>query len=284
MKKLYLVIFPFIALSIICTAFVSMKFHGKSSGGIDSRNGSPGEGTCSNCHSGGSNATTVSINVTPSLTSNEFTQGQTYTITITVAGSGFSKFGFGCEILEKPSNTNAGLMQSPGSGVQLINGSNGRKNALQTAPKNGSGTADFTFEWIAPSNSNSVTIYAVGNCVNGNGSTSGDFSRAVSLTLTTPTVTALGEQKEASLKGFNLYPNPAQDKIHLSYSLIDPKTIKIQLSSIAGEVVAELMNEGQANGIHAKTFDIPTDLAPGVYFLKVFTDNESVAQRLVVIK
>ncbi|MBK6521740.1 MAG: T9SS type A sorting domain-containing protein [Sphingobacteriaceae bacterium] len=284
MKKLYFVIFPFIALSIICTAFVSMKFHSKSSGGIDSRNGSPGEGTCSVCHSTGSNATTVSINVTPSLTSNEFTQGQTYTITITVAGSGYSKFGFGCEILEKPSNTNAGLMQSPGSGVQLINGSNGRKNALQTAPKNGSGTADFTFEWIAPSNSNSVTIYAVGNCVNGNGSTSGDFARAVSLTLTTPTVTALGEQKEASLKGFNLYPNPAQDKIHLSYSLIDPKNVKIQLSSISGEVVAELMNEGQTNGIHAKNLDIPAHLAAGVYFLKVFTDDQSVAQRLVVIK
>ncbi len=284
MKKLYFVVAPFIVLFCICTAFVSLKFHDKSSNGILSQTGSPGEGLCSGCHGGGPSATTISINATPSFSNNEFIQGQLYTITVTVAGSGYPKFGFGCEILSASTNTNAGLMQNPGSGVKLLTGGNGRRNAIQSTPKIGTGTADFTFDWIAPSDGIGVRIFAIGNCVNGNGNTSGDFARTISLTLSTPTITGVEQQKGLSLRNFQVFPNPVQDKINVSYGLSDPKHVKIQLSSVTGQIVAELLNEKQENGMYTKNLNVPSDVASGVYFLKILADNENVAQRLVVIK
>lgn len=284
MKKLYFVIVPFLALIIFCSAFVSLKYHGKTSTGIVGQTGSPGEGTCSGCHFGGSNATTVSINAVPSFTNNEFVQGQTYTITITVAGTAYNTFAFACEILEVGTNVNAGLMQNPGGGVKLLTAGNGRRNALQTGPKAGTGTADFSFEWVAPSNSNNVRFYAVGNCVNANGNTGGDFARTISLTLSTPSVTSIDEQKEISLNGFQMYPNPVQDKINVSYGLSDTKHVNVQLTSITGLVVAQLLDDEQESGLHSKSLDIPSNVASGMYFLKVMTDNKIVAQRLVSIR
>lgn len=284
MKKLYILGSFFIAFFLICTAFVSVKFHNKSSNGITGRTGSPGEGTCAGCHSGGSNATTVSINANPAFVANEYIQGQTYTITITVSGAGYSKFGFGAEILHLGNNTNAGVMTSFGGGVQVTNGPNGRKNAIQSAPKTGTNTADFSFQWVAPTNGIGCTIYVVGNCVDGNGSTSGDFARATSLTLSTPTMTALKEEDKNSLQAFNIFPNPAQDKINVTYNLTDPKHVTMQLLSINGGVIAELLSEDQENGVHAKNIDVPSEVASGVYFLKVMADNKTVAQRLVSIR
>jgi hypothetical protein len=284
MKKLYVALFSCIALFVICTAFASMKFHGKSSGGITGQNGSPGEGSCSGCHGGGSSSTTVTINASPAFINNEYVQGQTYTITVSVIGTAYTNFGFTSEILFTPANTNAGVMSNPGGGVAIVNGPSGRKNAIQTTPKTGVGSADFTYQWTAPSSgANSVKIYAVGNCVNGNGNTSGDFARAVTLTLSTPTITAVEQKKLSALNGFNVYPNPVQDKIHVSYSLTEAKRVSIQLTSITGERVAELLNEEQESGVHSQKLEIPAEVASGMYFLKVTTDNNTVAQRLVSV-
>lgn len=284
MKKLYFVLISSVALFVVCTAFVSLRYHTKSSNGITGQNGSPGEGTCSGCHSGGATTTTVSINAVPAFTNNEYIQGQTYTITVSVTGTGYTKFGFTSEILFSPSNTNAGTMLNPGAGVAIANGPSGRKNAIQTSPQTGAGSYDFTYQWTAPTNGFNVRIYAVGNCVNGNGSSSGDFARTASLFLTTPTITATEQQNLHALNGFNVYPNPLHDAIHVNYSLTDRKNVRIQLYSITGEVVAELLNEDQESGVYSKKLDIPTSVISGVYFLKVNTDSKTVAQRLVSIR
>ncbi len=284
MKRLYFALVTSVALFTLCTAFVSMRYHSKSSNGITGQNGSPGEGTCSGCHSGGATTTTVSINAVPAFTNNEYVQGQTYTITVSVTGTGYTKFGFTSEILFTPSNTNAGVMSNPGAGVVIANGPSGRKNAIQTSPQTGAGTYDFTYQWTAPTNGFNVRIYAVGNCVNGNGNTSGDFARTASLFLTTPTITATEQQNLSALKGFNVYPNPAQNNINVNYGLTDSKHVSIKLCSITGEVVAELFSETQESGIYSKKLDIPAEVASGMYFLKVNTDSKTVAQRLVSVR
>jgi hypothetical protein len=284
MKKVYVLLISSVVLFTICTAFISSRYHSISSGGITGQNASPGEGSCAGCHGGGATSTTVSINAVPAFTNNEYMQGQTYTITITVAGTGYAKFGFTSEILFLPSNTNAGTMSNPSSGVVLANGPSARRNAVQNTPKTGAGTADFTYEWTAPSNGFNVKIYAVGNCVNGNGSTSGDFARVATVTLSTPPITAAQQEKLNPLGGLSVFPNPTQDVINLSYSLTDPKNVNIYLCSITGETVAELLNEKQESGVYSKKLDIPSGVASGMYFLKVNADSKTLAQRLVSIR
>jgi hypothetical protein len=283
MKKVYVAFSSVVLFSLISTAFVSMKFHDKSSSGIVGQTGSPGEGTCSGCHAGGLSSTTVAINANPAFVGNEYVQGQTYTITINIDGSGYSKFGFGCEILHIGTNVNAGTMANAGPGVKFLN-SGARKNAVQTTPKTGTNTSSFSFEWTAPTNGQDCKIYAVGNCVNGNGSTSGDFARATSLSLTTPTITSLAQPGKNVLHGFSVFPNPVQDKINVHYVLNEPKHVSIQLVSIGGELVAQLLEEEQQNDEYTKSFDIPSEIAPGVYFLKINTNGKTLAQRLVSIR
>jgi hypothetical protein len=120
--------------------------------------------------------------------------------------------------------------------------------------------------------------------VNGDGNTGGDFARGASLVISTPDITTIEQQKLTALKGFNVYPNPAQDKIHVSYNLSDPKNVSIQLCSITGEVVAELQNDQEENGLYSKNLNIPANVASGMYFIKVNADSKTVAQRLVSVR
>jgi hypothetical protein len=151
------------------------------SGGMIGYTGSPGEGTCANCHTGGTGSTVVNISSIPSFTSNQFAPGGTYTINVAVLNNAYDHFGFDCEILD-PDDADAGTMSNPGTGVQLL-AFGDRMNATHTMPNNNPGMANFSFVWVAPSTGSAV-IYASGNAVNNNGDNDGDMPNNTSLALT----------------------------------------------------------------------------------------------------
>ena len=136
MKKALLVSGTALITSVLTTSFI-MKW----SSGIPGRTGSPGETTCTACHGGGSGITLVNISATPAFISNQYVPGTTYTVNVSVTNNPYSKFGFGCEILDASSNTDAGIMLTPLVGVQFLTASNGRINAVHTSPKSGTGSA-----------------------------------------------------------------------------------------------------------------------------------------------
>lgn len=281
MGKKHKLIVLFCILSLcISTAFISKKAQ---STGMASQTGAPSEGTCNSCHGGGSGAAAgITITAVPAFTANEYVQGQTYTINISVAGSAFNAFGFDCEILATGTNLNAGTMQNPGTGVQLVNGSFGRKNATHTTPKTGTGAATFNFEWVAPTTGNSARIYVAAIGANLSGSTSGDFPMSTSLLITTPTVTAISENNK-SVIALSVYPNPAKDNFRINYQLRESNTIKAQLMSVTGQLIANLVDEKQEAGMHSKQIQLPLTIEPGVYFLKLFAGSHMAAQRLIAI-
>jgi hypothetical protein len=264
----------FIALG---AAVISASSFVISSNGIAGQTGAPGENTCAGCHSGGAGTTSVSISTTPSITSNQYIPGQTYTVTITVANASFSKFGFGCEILNA-SNANAGVMANAQTGVTFAN-SGTRKNAIHNAPKTGTGSASFSFEWTAPTSGN-ATIYAAGNAVNGTGSTAGDRPGNTSLALTMLGV----DVKENAVSGFNLniYPNPTANQINLDYLLTKQADVKIALFDLKGSEVKVLVNEKQEPGQQNVSSEIDEDIEKGIYIIKLSIDNKSAVQKLFI--
>lgn len=258
------------------TAFIII-----SSTGMTGSTGSPSEGNCGGCHSGGSSiASGMTITASPSFTGNVYEPGQTYSINVTVGAVGFNNFGFGCEILNS-SNGNAGTMQNPGPGVAIANGPFGRKNAIHTSIKSGSGFATFTFQWVAPSNG-AVTIYAAGNCVNLNGSTNGDLPLVTSLALVPPVGTGIGEE-EIQIGNVSIYPNPVKDKLNVNYNLSGSDNVSIQLVSIKGELIAELLNEKKSSGLHHEMLQLPSSVSTGVYFLKLSNNAGVVKQKLITV-
>lgn len=246
--------------------------------------GSPGEGNCGSCHSGGSSsASSISISAIPSFSNNEYIPGTTYTISITVNASGFNQFGFGCEILNA-SNANAGVMQNQGPGVKFLN-SGARKNAVQSTAKSGSGSASFQFEWVAPANG-AATFYVSGNAVNGNNSTSGDFPLSpVSLALqAAPPTDPVALNEHTLLSGeVQLYPNPANGLTGLSFMLKQEAVLEAEILSLDGKSLQRLDLGQLPAGLQSQILHLG-NIAPGLYFVKLSSDGKKLSQKLLILE
>lgn len=255
--------------------------------GIAGYTGSPGETNCSSCHSGGSSpSSAISIRSNPSFTNNQYEPGSTYTMEITVSASGFSKFGFGCEILNV-SNTNAGLMQAAGPGVKFMNVTvqgNQRNNAVHSTGKLNSDSAKFTFEWVAPQ-SGAATIYVSGNAVNGNNSSSGDFPIApVSLALQAAVpIDPVGVKEMGALLGeMILYPLPCNGITNLSYALKHTSLIEISICDLSGKELKRISEGKQEQGQYHKLINL-AGLSEGLYFVKLSGDGNKLSQKLLIV-
>ncbi|MDO9000164.1 MAG: choice-of-anchor V domain-containing protein [Bacteroidota bacterium] len=278
MKKITLTFVIILTVFIVSTSFILSS---KQSTGIAGWTNSPSEGNCGNCHGGGTSAASgITITASPSFSNNTYIAGNTYTINVDVAATGFSKFGFGCEMLNS-ANTNAGLMQNPGTGVKFLT-SAGRKNAVHTTPKTGAGLVTFSYEWVAPASGN-VTIYVGANAVNGNGTTSGDFTFNSSLTITESLSVGIKENNSTVLSQVSVYPNPAHESTTLSYFLIKEQLINIKVIDLHGKLVKEILDETQSSGFHSKIINLQ-DVAPGIYFVKTSANNQTVSQKLISVQ
>lgn len=284
MKKKITVIILLIATISLSTAFIVKNSNGKSG-----YTGSPSEATCANCHGGGTiAANSISITASPSFIQDKYLPDSVYTVSIKVNAMGFSKFGFGCEILNM-FNLSLGNMQTAGPGVQFLNAANGRKNATHTTSKIGTNSATFTFTWIAPSAGGSDAIfYVCGNAVNGNNAMTGDLPIPYSYTITegvapTPTNNVSIENKENYfISKFYVAPNPAQDFTKISYFLNESKNIHIELVEISGKIIKEFINEVQIAGPHNQLLDL-TMVAPGIYFIKANANGQKINQKLILV-
>jgi hypothetical protein len=157
---------------------------GAAAGFAGARTGAPGEGTCSNCHGGGSFGTSVLLEVFENGTATPATSyvgGTTYDVKVTVnKTTGNPKFSFQSTVLNS-SNAMAGSFNTPGSNTQVT-----ALGARSYIEHNAASTPNiFTAKWVAPpALTGTVTFYVNGNCVNGTGGTSGD--QAVSGQLSLP--------------------------------------------------------------------------------------------------
>ena len=276
MKKILLSVLALGVIFISSTAFIVY------SSGEAGKTGSPTETTCASCHSGGTGTTIVGITGNPTFTSNQYVPGQTYTINVNVQNTSYSFFSLGCEVLNS-SNTDAGTMSSCMSGAKFLTATNGRKNVTHTTPKAGTGAAIFSFVWIAPS-TGTATIYAAGNAVNNNGTTIGDQVGNSSLVLSPLTTT---DVKEAVTTGFTdilVYPNPIISKFKISYSIATDAMVNASLYDIQGKLANELINETQVSGNHTLKLSLPDGLPKGAYIVKLATNSNIAAQRLVIVQ
>jgi hypothetical protein len=156
---------------------------GAASGPAGARTGAPGEGTCSNCHGGGSFGASVLLEVFQNGTTTPATSyvgGNTYDVKVTVnKTTGNPKFAFQSTVLNT-SNAMAGSFNTPGSNTQVT-----PLGARSYIEHNAASIPNiFTAKWVAPpALTGTVTFYVNGNCVNGTGGTSGDQAAGSQLSL-----------------------------------------------------------------------------------------------------
>lgn len=285
MKKSIILWLVTATLAITSIGFINKK----NSSGKPGFTGSPGEATCSSsnggCHGGGSSsASSVSLSSVPAFANNVYVPGSTYTISVTVSAAGFTRFGFGCEVLTA-TNTDAGIMQNQGVGTKFLTAPNGRKNATQTTTQTGNtGSFTFSFEWVAPAaGAGNITFYYAGNAVNGTGGTGGDLGINGSLVVNEASTIGIKEfSKNIESLTISAFPNPANEFINISYDLSTNQTINMELVNAQG-IVVKTVDKGFENTGKQSHFIGLKSIPSGIYFLRVKAENVVIGQKTIVV-
>lgn len=79
------------------------------------------------------------------------------------------------------------------------------------------------------------------------------------------------------------YPNPFNPVTKISYSIAKTSRVVLKVFDVSGREVATLENGERAAGIHQVTFD-GKQLASGVYYYRLVTDDFVTTKKLVLIK
>lgn len=240
------------------------------SSGITGKTKKNGQG-CT-CHGSPSNAVSVVISG-PQILS----PGAKGTYRVTISGGPLMRAGTN---IAASSGT---LSVIQGSGLQKIG-----DELTHTSPKAPqSGTVTFEFEFTAPNNPGTVTIYTNGNSVNFDGSSSGDqwnFSTDFPITISTTAV----EQNISQIKNFELYqnyPNPFNPNTVISYNLTKEGLVSLKIYDLAGKEITTLVNEFQKDGFHEVQFDASQfNLTSGTYFYTLETNGLKETRKFVYLR
>lgn len=77
-----------------------------------------------------------------------------------------------------------------------------------------------------------------------------------------------------------VYPNPARENITIEFAVAKAEELKIQLTDVTGKVVQEIYS-GNVSGNFNYQFS-SSDLASGIYLLKINTDSGTEIRRIVI--
>ncbi|MGB9665233.1 MAG: choice-of-anchor V domain-containing protein [Ignavibacteria bacterium] len=248
----------------------SFLFYGYSSG-ITQKTRKNGQGC--NCH-GSSPSTAVNVTISGP---NSLTPGSKGIYRVSISGGPLVRAGTNIAA----SSGELSIVQ--GSGLQKIG-----DELTHTSPKAPSGgVVTFDFEFTAPNSTGQVTLYAIGNSVNFNGSTSGDqwnFANDFIINVGTTSV----ENEKFPVKEFELYqnyPNPFNPSTKISYKLNKDGFTKLTIINLFGEEVVKLVDEFQREGLYEIDFDADRlNFSSGTYFYKLESNGLSDIRKLVYLK
>ena len=261
MKKTVLSIFTLAVFATILTS--------SSVGRTDGRSGSPGDANqdCGQCH-GGSTASTSST-IATDIPASGYVGGSTYNVTVTVAETGASMFGFQITA-EHSSNAKAGTFATGGNS-EIYTVTAGHAVTHNTAGTFGTDSKSWTMTWTAPSSgSGDVTFYVAGNGANGTGDTTGDVIYTDSQAAAEDVANGIAINEFANAD-VNIYPNPTSD--YFTIKGVD-KRATVTLFDLKGSEVKSFANS-------VNQFDV-SDIEQGTYLLYINIDGTPNIEKLII--
>lgn len=80
-----------------------------------------------------------------------------------------------------------------------------------------------------------------------------------------------------------VYPNPVSDQINISLRLDRDVILSVKIMDLLMNDVVRLGNERVNSGEQTKTYNIPNQLNPGIYFLKIEAGGEPKVMKISVL-
>ena len=151
-----------------------------------------------------------------------------------------------------------------------------------THSSGGLGETSWSFDWTAPTDAATATIFAAGNAANGGDGSLGDY-----IYTTTRSIAVLVDAEDGpDARGFSLdapYPNPARGVSTTAVTLAAPATVTARIVDGRGRTVREIATAERRAGAHDLALDV-RGLAAGTYFVVVEADGARRTQPLVVAR
>jgi hypothetical protein len=251
-------------------AFVIFTSEIMNAGGKAGFTGSPSENTCTQCHGGGQQTGTVTIDIPQLPNNNAYVPGTSYQASITVNHQGSSKFGMGAECLKVSDNASAGTFTASATTTNVLQAANGRTNIVhKSGGVTTANTATFNFTWNAPATDvGTVKFYVACNATNGNGNTSGDVIYTTTKTIFSPVSVGL---KSNTIANNNIltWPNPCNNNLHIQYQ--NKENTLVEILDINGRVI-ETLSQENGNGLMVKNVSV-SNYSNGIYFVRYISGD-----------
>ncbi|MEO8087330.1 MAG: T9SS type A sorting domain-containing protein [Bacteroidota bacterium] len=88
-----------------------------------------------------------------------------------------------------------------------------------------------------------------------------------------------------AVSSWNVFPNPAKDKINIEYTLVNNTDVQLEITDALGHVIKQMENSNQDPGKYHVSLDLSKDnIKSGIYFVKLGTRNKTLNQRFIVLK
>jgi subtilisin family serine protease len=159
-------------------------------------------------------------------------------------------------------------------GTSAANPLTGQKffNFTVTTTQNVVSVSTTTFAWFI---SSSVWGQAINQWIPAHPS---QLQTAYSIYVEDNTITSVREiEKESNV---NLFPNPSTDQFTMSFELLSPADVQLELIDGMGRVVANHNLPNQSSGSQSVTIDI-ANLSSGLYLCNLYLGNERITKRVV---
>ena len=96
---------------------------------------------------------------------------------------------------------------------------------------------------------------------------------------------SVGLNENNFINNFNLFPNPATDKLILDFVTVSTSQINVKLFNMLGQESSVLLKDSQVSvGNNHINFDLPVTLANGTYFVVISSNERRTVKKIVVNK
>lgn len=252
-----------LTLAVVASSFLFYSF----STGITGKTKKNGQG-CT-CHN---SSPSTSVNVVIDGPS-QLNTGETGNYTVTITGGTLTRGGTNIA-------ASAGTLIA-GTGLQLL--SEELTHTSPMAPSNNAVT--FSFQFTAPATAGNVTLFANGNSVNFNGSSSGDsWNFADDKIISVSSATDLkDENKPSQFVLEQNFPNPFNPVTKISYQVKEEGLVQLKIYNLVGSEVALLVNEVKEQGYYSVSYDA-SNLPSGVYIYSLQVNEFVQNKKMTLLK
>jgi hypothetical protein len=254
------------------------SFHKNTGGAPLAKTGAPGDGTCTDCHTGTAQNGN-GLDILDWGDAQTYTPGETYSMTLTM-GNGATKNGFQLVALFDSDNTNAGVITVTDATQTNVAGTARKYLGHKSA---GTSVITWSFDWTAPETAQGpVTFYVVTNRTNSNNGTGGDVIYLSQHTFN-------GEGNSASINTYEAIDNsleigyqPDSRKIVLSLDTENSEKLSMNVIGVNGQSVLVRQLGETYPGENKR--EVSADFTQtGIYVVHLFVGNKAYSRKIIVL-